>query len=68
MNGNFNKDTWKSMENTWASALKEGKQGSVNIEPVYSDKSIRRNSFNVEYSIGVAPPKEIVFDKSSGRN
>jgi filamentous hemagglutinin len=25
MNGNLNKDTWRSMENAWASALKEGK-------------------------------------------
>lgn len=25
MNGNLNKGEWKSMENTWASALKEGR-------------------------------------------
>ena len=60
MNGNLNKGTWKSMENTWTSALKEGKQVSVKIEPVYSGKSVRPDSFNVEYSIGGARPKEIV--------
>lgn len=54
------------MENTWASALKEGKQVSVKIEPVYSGKSIRPDSFNVEYSIGGARPKEIVFKNSPG--
>lgn len=68
MNGNLNKGTWKSMENTWASALKEGKQVSVKIEPVYSGKSVRPDSFNVEYSIGGARPKEIVFKNSPGGN
>jgi filamentous hemagglutinin len=68
MNGNLNKGTWKTMENTWASALKEGKQVSVKIEPVYSGKSVRPDSFNVEYSIGGARPKEIVFKNSPGGN
>lgn len=68
MNGNLNKGTWKSMENTWAFALKEGKQVSVKIEPVYSGKSVRPDSFNVEYSIGSARPKEIVLKNSPGGN
>jgi len=54
------------MENTWASALKEGKQIGVKIEPVYSGKSVRPDSFNVDYSIGGVRPKEIVFKNSPG--
>jgi filamentous hemagglutinin len=68
MNGNLNKGTWKTMENTWASALKEGKQVSVKIEPMYSGKSARPDSFNVEYSIGSARPKAIVCKNSPGGN
>ncbi|MFG0804587.1 DNA/RNA non-specific endonuclease [Leclercia sp. GLN_9] len=29
MSGNLNKGVWKQMENTWAAALKEGKQVNV---------------------------------------
>lgn len=65
MNGNLNKGTCKTMENTWASALKEGKQVGVKIEPVYSGQSVRSDSFNVD-SIGGARPKEIVFKNSPG--
>ena len=36
MDGNLNKGAWKSMENTWAKALKDGKPVDVKIEPVYS--------------------------------
>ena len=68
MNGNLNKGTWKAMENTWASALKEGKQVSVKIGPVYSGQSARSDSFNVEYSIGGARPKKIVFKILPGGN
>ena len=66
MNGNLNKGICKAMENTWASALKEGKQIGVKIEPVYSGKSVRPDSFNVDYSIGGVRPKEIVFKNSPG--
>ncbi|MCW8021188.1 MULTISPECIES: DNA/RNA non-specific endonuclease [Pseudomonas aeruginosa group] len=31
MNGNLNKGAWKSMENTWSSALKQGQMVSVKI-------------------------------------
>ncbi|HDX5555830.1 TPA: DNA/RNA non-specific endonuclease, partial [Escherichia coli] len=31
MDGNLNKGAWKSMENTWAKALSEGKDVKVNI-------------------------------------
>lgn len=65
MNGNLNKGTWKSMENTWASALKEGKQVSVKIESIYSGKSIRQNSFNVEYSIGNAVASRYLYSRAS---
>lgn len=49
MDGNLNKGTWKSMDNTWAFALKEGKKVSVKIEPVYSGINVRPDRFNVEY-------------------
>ena len=66
MNGNLNKGVWKTMENTWASALKEGKGVSVKIEPVYTAKNVRPDSFNVTYSISGGRPIEILFQNSPG--
>ncbi|MQL48219.1 FhaB [Photorhabdus khanii] len=51
MDGNLNKGAWKQMENTWASALKEGKQVNVKVEPVYKGNNVRPESFSVTYSI-----------------
>jgi filamentous hemagglutinin len=54
------------MENSWAEALKEGKPVKVSIEPVYSGKSIRPESFNVTYRIGNERPVEHIFKNSPG--
>ncbi|MET3678331.1 hypothetical protein ABIB24_000607 [Pseudomonas sp. UYEF17] len=64
----MNKGTWKSMGNTWASAFKEGKQVNVKIEAIYFGNTVRPESFNVQYSIGIARPKEILFKNSLGVN
>nr|WP_306110016.1 DNA/RNA non-specific endonuclease [Pseudomonas sp. PICF6] len=61
MNGNLNKGEWKVMENTWASALKEGKSVSVKIEPVYTDAGLRPDRFNVRYSIDGGRPVIVDF-------
>ncbi|MBB2802809.1 DNA/RNA non-specific endonuclease, partial [Xanthomonas arboricola] len=45
MNANLNKGAWKSMENEWANALKNGKSVKVKIEPIYSGSAIRPDSF-----------------------
>lgn len=50
------------------SALKEGKQVNVKIEPIYSGNSARPESFYVKYSIGSARPKEVVLKNSPGGN
>ncbi len=44
---------WFDMETEWANALKEvpPKKVSVNIEPIYSNHSMRPDSFLVEYEI-----------------
>lgn len=56
MDGNLNKGVWKQMENTWANALKDGKQVNVKIEPVYTGESKRPDSFSVTYSIDGGRP------------
>ncbi|WNY85136.1 DNA/RNA non-specific endonuclease (plasmid) [Cronobacter dublinensis] len=56
MNGNLNKGAWKQMENTWATALKEGKQVKVKTDPVYSDNSVRPDKFTIQYQIGNNKP------------
>ncbi|CNL95780.1 DNA/RNA non-specific endonuclease [Yersinia aleksiciae] len=66
MDGNLNKGAWKQMENTWANALKDGKQVNVKIEPVYSGDSVRPESFNVIYTINGGRPKEQAFINAPG--
>jgi len=44
------------MENTWANALKDGKQVNVKIELVYIGDNKRPDSFSVTYSIGGGRP------------
>ncbi|WP_330993516.1 DNA/RNA non-specific endonuclease, partial [Pluralibacter gergoviae] len=56
MDGNLNKGAWKSMENTWGNALKDGKKVEVKIEPVYIGDSKRPDSFSVTYSIDGGRP------------
>ncbi|EOR9783258.1 TPA: contact-dependent inhibition toxin CdiA [Escherichia coli] len=56
MDGNLNKGVWKQMENTWANALKDGKQVNVKIEPVYTGENKRPDSFSVTYSIDGGRP------------
>lgn len=46
-----NTSTYKSLENQWAKAIKEGKSVSVKINPIYSGSSVRPSSFRVDYVI-----------------
>ncbi len=51
MNGNLNQGAWKTMENTWADALKSGKKVNVTIDTIYEGNSKRPTEFFVEYFI-----------------
>ncbi|MEB2187251.1 DNA/RNA non-specific endonuclease [Xanthomonas campestris pv. campestris] len=66
MNANLNKGAWKSMENEWADALKNGKSVKVKIEPIYSGSTIRPDSFSVKYSIDDGRPIVMDFTNSPG--
>ncbi|GCO83339.1 hemagglutinin-related protein [Escherichia coli] len=66
MDGNLNKGAWKSMENTWAKALSEGKDVKVNIQPSYTGNSVRLDKFYVEYSINGGRPVSETFKNVPG--
>ncbi|ENL7438229.1 contact-dependent inhibition effector tRNA nuclease, partial [Escherichia coli] len=66
MDGNLNKGAWKSMENTWAKALSEGKDVKVNIQPSYTGNSVRPDKFYVEYSINGGRPVSETFKNVPG--
>ena len=53
MNSQINRSggKWYNMEQDWASALKEGKEVRVKIEPVYGGDNLRPISFEIEYTI-----------------
>ncbi|WP_205439404.1 T7SS effector LXG polymorphic toxin [Halobacillus ihumii] len=60
---------WYEMETEWANAMKEipPKKVSVGIEPIYSKKSMRPDSFMVEYEIeGEFPVVREIANKSGG--
>ncbi|MGM9928559.1 MAG: DNA/RNA non-specific endonuclease, partial [Bacillus sp. (in: firmicutes)] len=60
---------WYDMETEWANALKEvpPKKVSVNIEPIYSNNSMRPDSFMVEYEIeGQFPVIREITNKLGG--
>ena len=51
MRRNLNRGDWRSMENTWKSALKKGQKVQVEIKINYSGASQRPISFDVRYKI-----------------
>lgn len=66
MDGNLNKGAWKQMENTWAKALREGKEVKVNIQPSYVGDSVRPDNFYVEYTIDGGRPIAETFKNAPG--
>ncbi|MEY8771893.1 DNA/RNA non-specific endonuclease, partial [Erwinia sp. ACCC 02193] len=66
MDGNLNKSQWKKMENSWGTALKEGKTVDVNIQPIYSGNNIRPDRVIVQYSVDGGRPVNVDFKNSPG--
>ena len=62
MRRNLNRGDWRSMENTWKSALKKGQKVQVEIKINYSGASQRPISFDVRYKIGKERWKEETFE------
>lgn len=57
------------MESEWAKALKEvpPKKVSVNIKPIYSNSSMRPDSFKISYRIeGKRQVRLVIQNKSGG--
>lgn len=51
MDATLNRSEYKILENTWKSALQEGKEVNVKIEPIYEGDSARPSKFKVDYTI-----------------
>ena len=54
------------MEQEWASALKEGKEVNVKIEPIYDSDNLRPISFKVKYTINGQRAKIIKILNQAG--
>ncbi|MCK6804958.1 DNA/RNA non-specific endonuclease [Enterobacter cloacae] len=54
------------MENTWASALKDGKTVGANIQSIYSGNNTRPNRVIFQYSINGGRPVNVDFKNSPG--
>ena len=71
MNRDINRSggAWFNMEKDWANALKETppKKVTVNIEPIYSGKSLRPDRFKVMYEIeGKMPEVKTILNQIGG--
>ncbi len=51
MDGNLNMGRWRSLEDTLATALREGRTVDVNINVRYPEGSARPDAFRIEYTI-----------------
>ncbi len=51
MNSTLNRSEYKSLENTWKSALQEGKDVTVEVKPIYDGAFVRPSQFGVDYTI-----------------
>lgn len=60
MNRDVNRSggAWFEMEQQWAKAFKEvpPKKVTIDIQPMYSGKSLRPDRFEIMYQIGDSPP------------
>jgi len=54
------------MENSWATALKDGKTVNVNIQPIYSGSNTRPDRLIVQYSVDGGRPVNVDFKNSPG--
>ncbi len=51
MNSTLNRSEYKILENTWKNALKDGKEVTIKVAPIYEKDSMRPAQFRVDYSI-----------------
>nr|OZC15884.1 putative ribonuclease YeeF [Sporomusa silvacetica DSM 10669] len=51
MDSTLNRSEYKALENTWKTALNDGKTVNVKIEPTYNTNSLRPAKFDIEYTI-----------------
>ncbi|WP_428654232.1 DNA/RNA non-specific endonuclease [Runella sp.] len=47
----LNQGAWKSMENTWKTALQAGKKVEVDIKVIYEGTSKRPKKFEITYKV-----------------
>ncbi|MCA0993479.1 DNA/RNA non-specific endonuclease [Guptibacillus hwajinpoensis] len=67
MNGNVNVSSFKKLEYSWAKALKEGQQVSVDIKPIYEAQSFRPIKFEIKYKIDGKKYLEVLENSYGGK-
>ena len=60
-NRNLNRKAYRSLEESWAKALKEGKSVSVDIELIYPENSFRPDKFRIKYRINGEMQDPLIF-------
>ena len=66
MDGNFNMGAWRSMEDSFAEALRSGKTVDVNIEVIYRNDGARPDAFVVDYVIDGVPETKTFMNRPGG--
>ncbi|MFB5085597.1 T7SS effector LXG polymorphic toxin [Psychrobacillus sp. PGGUH221] len=67
MNGNVNVSAYKKLEYSWAKALKEGQQVSVDVKPIYEGQSLRPSRFEIKYKIDGKKSVEVLENIYGGK-
>ncbi|MDF2068561.1 MULTISPECIES: DNA/RNA non-specific endonuclease [Bacillaceae] len=67
MNGNVNVSAYKKLEYSWAKALKEGQQVSVDVKPIYEGQSLRPSRFEMKYKIDGKKSVEVLENIYGGK-
>lgn len=65
-NGNFNQSAYKKLENSWETALNDGKSIRIEITPSYVGDSLRPNTLTVKQWVDGVPNDPIVFNNRHG--
>jgi hypothetical protein len=65
-NMNLNRGAYKSLENSWEKALKDGKEVLVDIIPTYPANSKRPSSLLIKYTIDKQPFRKNFFNRQGG--
>jgi hypothetical protein len=66
-NGNFNMDSYRTLENSWDAALQQNLPVRVQIRPSYVGDSLRPDALHVRYLVDDFPSEKFFYNRPGGK-